>query len=731
MYNKVKALVLQALGLKDLPVKDGKLNLSQEQAEELISLTGQDNFVESFTKLANQELEANDLIKDAKAAKEQLKALLKENDISASGDDGDADDSSDEGQAIVDAKKGVQGKKEEHDATSLELVKKLEAKIESMEGKIKTLSLDPEPDPNLLIDQTNTQMKVIHSKTHLFASGHSFDAIGSDRPWNKKAHALATGQALKVEATDFTNRINIDRINQDFEDYWRLYRNEVLDIMKDFRGLPKKWEVINNVTDEIGYAALLSGEITQGRKVKWLPKNLQKMVALVAKVYPTQIDAEWAGHELQEMETSWMNRFNKEGSQPYKMSFVGWLMMKLLEKAREEDNIALIKGVYFPDKDTDVPLSYLFRLKGLFQLIHEAKNKHYKPFTHLGLPSNVNIVDYVKKMCEAIPEEKRTMPGLELYMSPTWVRKYEERRKQLDGLMPSFQPGVTTVEGFPNITIDKIDYMDGSDLMFISKAENFKILQNVPTEKSLVTFEKLKREIYAFADYKLGMHVDVFGTQWKTNEPIPDFNHQIFWSNDVELNSDLYIPVPANETTPSAEHHYALKVGVNTGATAITDIVDAKPGQMIYLRGNGTTNASTIADDGNFDLEGNITLSEGVLLQLYVKPDGTFTEISRQVVNEVDENVVVLDPDATTADALDGTHFLTSANTGATAFTNIENAVTGVTYRIEGGSDTNSTSIAASGNFSRISASMPLAEGNWIDVYFNGSKFVELARFVA
>lgn len=91
----------------------------------------------------------------------------------------------------------------------------------------------------------------------------------------------------------------------------------------------------------------------------------------------------------------------------------------------------------------------------------------------------------------------------------------------------------------------------------------------------------------------------------------------------------------------------------------------------------------------------------------------------------------MLAPDATSADAANGTLFLTSANTGATALTNIANAVPGEVYTLRGGSSTNATTIAATGVFSRISAGITLSEGNEIVVQFNGSKFVELSRVVA
>jgi len=103
-------------------------------------------------------------------------------------------------------------------------------------------------------------------------------------------------------------------------------------------------------------------------------------------------------------------------------------------------------------------------------------------------------------------------------------------------------------------------------------------------------------------------------------------------------------------------------------------------------------------------------------------------ELERGTEPVVENETVRLAPNATTADADEGWNFLTGKNTGATAITNIENAVASQTYRIEGaGGTTNATTIANAGNFS-LTAAMTLTNGAWIELYYNGSKFIELGR---
>lgn len=91
-------------------------------------------------------------------------------------------------------------------------------------------------------------------------------------------------------------------------------------------------------------------------------------------------------------------------------------------------------------------------------------------------------------------------------------------------------------------------------------------------------------------------------------------------------------------------------------------------------------------------------------------------------------NQGVIAADDATPDVSTGSVFITSANTGATAITDLDNPVVGSTIRILGGSDTNSSTIADGGNFS-LTAAMTLGVGSFIDLYIRADNdYVELLR---
>jgi len=85
----------------------------------------------------------------------------------------------------------------------------------------------------------------------------------------------------------------------------------------------------------------------------------------------------------------------------------------------------------------------------------------------------------------------------------------------------------------------------------------------------------------------------------------------------------------ADDTTPSVANINVLKIGANTGSTAITQLDDAIAGQIITIIITSATNSSTIADSGNFKLSGAFSPNADDTITLYTSNGTTWHEISR------------------------------------------------------------------------------------------------------
>ncbi|TXE18616.1 hypothetical protein ES692_06115 [Psychroserpens burtonensis] len=716
-FMKVLPMVAAIMGFD--PEANEPLDFSAEDMQKLNTQAKQEGFAEAFMKFYNEE--------HVTANEDALKAyahFMKEQNIkpAAAAENGEAQE--DEVIPVADEKSAT--------AALQALVKtadglvKTNAQLAADNKKLKELPEDDVPEAVIQFDPKKTNT-VKHSATHLFASNQSYDSL--DRSWNKNVIDAQNG-IIKPSASTVWDKVNIDKLNSDLGAYARRNATEIMDLLMDGYDIPAHWSVVSNIQDQYVFSSIVSGQITQSFKKAFLPKNKQRFIPVLNKIFDKQIDGSWQSSELKSIEKSWLNMFFNEGSTPYKDSFSLYLIEKLLNQARKEDKISIFKGVYSnPELQPTVAGDFINSMNGFLKLVNDHKNVDYKPHALAALTST-NTYSVIKSWLENdIPLDVRNQPGLKLGVGNDVHRWYIEGRETAKGLMPNYDKNAMNPEDFMNIEFVKHPQLEGSGFIYLTMEDNIGLMIDRAGEESLLTIEKKQRAIDFFADWKLGVFFKGFGGAVDSTDPL-NYDNQIFFSNDVVVLKDTYVPIGVNDATPSLSEHYALKVGGNNAvATNITNFDDAVAGQVVYLYCDDATNAPTIKNNANIVLAtgADFVMAKGDKLTLLYS-NSKFIEFSRTVASEAAlETKVTIAADATTADAADGTWFVTSANTQATAFTNIANAIVDEVYTIEGGSATDSTTIASSGNF-LLSATFTASAGAILKVKYNGSKFVEQSR---
>jgi hypothetical protein len=694
------------------------LELSAEDKVKLDAAAKIEGFAEKFSKDYNTAL-ANE---DTDEAMKLVSAYMKE----AGGEDEPVDKT---------------GKETSVEKSATADVKKLISRQAQLEGEMKVLraenkKMSETPEGDDLVEKIKgsamKNSKMAHSKTHLFASNDPWNEFAG-RPWNEAAKQALAGESITA-ATNWTETANIDKLNSDIQAYFRKDPMLVHSTLLDGLQMKKYVELVSGVSDEYVYTTIATGEITQSLKSKFLPKNKAKFEAEIGKVRDIQIDMLFKGYELKKLEKSYLKNIASLGitdSNPHKLIYVNYVVAEIMKRARKEDKIVMGRGVYFSDPDRTTPASFMNNFDGFVKLILRARGTKYNAFK-VGKPTSQNIYDYINTMCELLPHDVKILPELQYVLSPFWKRKYNEARKNIYGGNTNYTGDTDTVDNFANIELVTYDQLEGEDLMYITTKDNEYGLTDKPGEDGFIQFQKGgedPRDIKAFGDYKLSTFIAVFGRK-QLDLAADSYENQLFFSNDVEALTTTYVPVAADDATPSLAIHNSLVIGANnTQATDITTFDDATVGSRVYVTGNKDTLVSTVKNNANIILaSGDFALTNGSLLVLQALAGGKFIEISRKVAGAAAPVVeIALAADATTADAADGTSFVTVANTVATAITNIDNAVVGEQYTIKGGSATNATTIASAGNFF-LSAAITLNVGVYITVEFNGSKFIEVAR---
>ena len=706
---KTVALFSALLGTKEIPI-DGEaqtLNLSAEQRQKIVDALGEDlageaiNGINSEIKNMAQENLNLKAIKDEVDAMVRLSALTEEE--------------------LKNVAKDGNGAPE-----TVALVQAIAKKNNEQAAQIQKLIADPEGDVPSAIIQGNSK-KITHSASHLFGSTKAYDAF-EERNWNARAAGLTTA------ATNFTDQPTVQKLNNDLDLYFRENPEELKSLHRDNFGLPAFWNKRTKVDDKVADATIATAEISQARKLPWLPKNRQIIKPEEGQIFPIQIDIEYVGYFLQKIEASWLNMMNKEGSQPYKTSFVRFLVSEIDKKARQEDRIATIKGVYVETpEDATTPGRFINRQNGLLYLAQQARDvtKKYRPFD-LGMPTPTNIVDYVDNFIKQLPYDVRTQQGLVLYLSDFWLKAYKRRSETLFGGNNDYTGYPTNPKDYNNIKFEVLVDMEGSDFMFMTFDDNIEVLENIPAEKSMYHFEYLKRMVYIWADYKMGVRFLHIGNPVVEGDPL-EFSVQTVWSNTAPVfPKDFFVPVN-DDATGKVKVNFKNLYVTKDWATDITEFTNTTPGTIIKIKGDTQLAAvKNVVDGAKVELVGNVdfNLKSGGTLTLYVNADGTVKELARTAAPET--NVVSdVNFDTATVDANLGSIF--RYNGAATkAITGIQNGVEGKTIKIFG-TDAVSVDVTFSdtGNINVASAATLLDATYYLQLTLVDGVWVETGRLIA
>lgn len=202
-------------------------------------------------------------------------------------------------------------------------------------------------------------------------------------------------------------------------------------------------------------------------------------------------------------------------------------------------------------------------------------------------------------------------------------------------------------------------------------------------------------------------------TDWRTS---PDFTA-------IQIGGTASLSA---QTTPAAGDSYFIGQNFRHTNTGIDKYIVADEASLIQFTSGEIRFYNT--DAGAAD--GTITwVRSGD-----IKKDGTWQLGSDASNVTVSSNGVVsftsttIAADDVTPDVSTGTIYVTSANTGATAITDLDNPVVGLIVRIIGGSDSNSSTIGDSGNFN-LSASWTAALDDVLILYVQADNdYIEIGR---
>lgn len=632
MFKKLAttwALVATYLGIKDVPIVEGKIAFDDDQDAKLKEKFGEE-FTANLKNAFNAELAEMSNTEDLAAAKLEVETMLKEAGYS------------EEEQAEILGADGLAEAETLKMSTQLKQMTQnfldMKAENKSQMEQIQQLLKDPEPEAvgNVIKQAMNNHFK--HSATHLFGSGKSYDAF-ENRPWNVR---LRDGS---MKATDFMSDSNIPLLQDDVEHFVRENPTVIDSLFNDFEDLPAEWSRRTGVLDRVASGYIIPGEIVQGRSKGWKPKNNFKFDVEEGKVYRKKIDITFDGFELQEIENTWVGVVkNMDGSHPWKMSFIGFLLSELVKQQKLDDRIAQINGIFAEtpagDGNPGAAVNSQSGLRWLWWYYINVAQK-ITPF-QMGAVTSANVVDYVRDMIERIPTEQRNQTGWEIQMSEAVYRMYAEKAgekydlKFHSDLGKEYYPLPHPID-YPNFKFQVLKDMTHTNFIGIVKSSNVQILDYNTTEKGKFNITHDKRETNIFADYRLGIRFITVGTKTEPGDP-KEFDKQLMFCNDLPVfDNSMTVPVFDDETGVLKMNFNQVVVD-DAWKTDITKIEGFKDGpymgdlkgQIVTIIGNTKlANAINVKNNTNLVLTADFNLKLGGTLTLFANADGTFKELGR------------------------------------------------------------------------------------------------------
>lgn len=694
-YLKAQNALLKLLGISELPVEGKALNLSEDQKAKATEVFGAD-WLAIFAD-----------------------ATLKFNAFEA-----------------AEASQQIQAKKEANDA-----IKALQAEVEKLASvnaqqaaQIDQLADQPVADHKAIVVPAGAagaavELKHNANSTHLFdANQLDFMAIGENRPWNLNAHKALLEQQGQV-VTIPRAEIDYSQLADDFNKYWKLIRNDIRTlpyIKSQFDGLI---EMMSGISDKAVGFNLFLDELSQAYQKDFVTKGGFKFEPETQEVKDVEVSYEFT--DLKELERNWIGVITGAAatSSPIKLSFVAYLAQHMVEKMIMERDDRTSNGRYkVPVQGTAGKA--INAADGIYEVLNDKIAELKVRVTPLGLITESNYFQKVRELVESVPQKYRRRLSMVLWLPEGGILKYNESRKAYwNSTTPNTTP-IDHVENYKNIMLKELPYSNGRMRMFLTLPKNMTRLENRPNEA--ITGMRMKEEIKSIklnSVWKEGFMFHLAGRK-AANEAelaVRDLEQQAIWCNEIDFDPEYYLTMEKGDATPSVEEHTSIMSDENASLVTITNIDDAPVGKEIRVKA-GFNNSIQINATGNFSLlTSNWVPKQGDVIILKKRSDNKFIELER--IDASVANAVQLAADATTADADNGEFFITSANTGATAITNITNATPGVVYKIQGGSATNATTIANAGNFV-LTAAITLNVGVWIELQKSATdgKFYEIRR---
>lgn len=376
------------------------------------------------------------------------------------------------------------------------------------------------------------------------------------------------------------------------------------------------------------------GELSQGYQEGEVYKGGMKIENEMGYVDDAMIKLKFG--PMKELERMYIAYLNKEGSDPIKWTMIEYCILHELETAQVEQNKRRMRGIYVKP-EAGVAGSYLNAGTGiiytLLRYVHDYSIKPHDDAAYRSYTSST-MLDAVQEFCSDVVSSLSEDMDLDkhvLYLNklhqPWWIKNVRTRYgKDIDFKGPE---GYLNVVPDTNIHIKWLPYLGQMKLMLFDIPGNLQFIEYIPGEMLSIKMEEQMEMVRAWSTWKEGCGAAFTGRKFTTKE---DMDANAYDWQQIFMNLPV-ADIAADAVKVNANDGFWQLTGVNTQATAITDIENAKAGVAYCIEIGDDTYPSSIAKSGKF---ANLTeawtpTAVGDYILVILRSDGKFVDLERRV----------------------------------------------------------------------------------------------------
>lgn len=521
---------------------------------------------------------------------------------------------------------GKDNLKEQSAEAIVNAIKELKAEVKALGSKAEA---DNQPHVTAVELGVHTKDYAFGVKNDIFAAGkrHNAIAINGAIPQEEASEeekatlrkdfgAYASSLAKRFQALTKSGKINTLASGVDFsklsnidlnERYYEVRQDMLISRIVALPSLAGIFPTVSRVQSGQIFTNLIAKAVSQAYQAGRVFKG--GVTFEPEKAFTDKVMAKVQFEDMSDLETSYLNYLNTNGSDPMKLSMIEWIILELATQLNNERNERSVMG-YRVEPTAGVAGHENFAATGIVYRLLGFYYKEHKvlPFTDATLASYdaTDMGEVLQAFAAELQKAYKRPKDLIVYLNEAHKPMFNAWLNATYGKNTGFVPAPDTIPNYgyrikwvPNMPLNFY-------FIFATVENNLFLLENIPGEQFDMKFQRDLEEVIVFSYSKEGAAAAFAG--------VKEDDLAALKAAGVKGRQIIFMNLPAvvldaDEDEPDAEAGRIFITGANTTGSgaggadvpvAISDIANAEEGVIYHIECGSITNATTIAKSGKF-----------------------------------------------------------------------------------------------------------------------------------